>query len=432
MYDIVIGRTEKDKEKYGVKGAVFLGKHYVKMGMTTSLSSKVYLDVISSHVIFVVGKRGSGKSYTMGVVAEGIANAPLEVKNNISVVILDTMGVYWTMKYPNTKDKVLLRDWGLEPSGLDVKIYTPGGYYEDYKKKGIPTDMPFSLQANELAGSDWCSTFGLSNTEPVGVFIERIIQTLQDTEKPYSVEDIIALVKKDTDEESHIKQSALNHFLFANNWGIFSVTGTPISSLVKGGQITILDLSCYATVENAWEIKSLVTGLVSDKLFVQRMKARKDEEYQSIHKAVNYFGDDVAQEDFPMVWLVIDEAHEFLPNKGSTLASQPLITILREGRQPGISLILASQQPGKIHTDVMTQSDTVIAHRITAKIDTDALGALMQSYMRASLPEQLDMLPRTSGAAIIFDDNNEKLYPVAIRPRFTWHGGAAPTALKER
>ena len=132
-----------------------------------------------------------------------------------------------------------------------------------------------------------------------------------------------------------------------------------------------------------------------------------------------------------MVWLVIDEAHEFLPNQGKTLASDPLITILREGRQPGISLILASQQPGKIHTDVMTQADTVISHRITAKIDTEALGALMQSYMREGLAQQLDDLPRTSGAAIIFDDNNEKLYPVAIRPRVTWHGGSAPSAVKE-
>jgi uncharacterized protein len=90
------------------------------------------------------------------------------------------------------------------------------------------------------------------------------------------------------------------------------------------------------------------------------------------------------KQEYPLVWLVIDEAHEFLPKDISMLASSdPLITILREGRQPGISLILATQQPGKIHTDVLTQSDTVLSHRITAKIDTDALGTLMQSYMRS-------------------------------------------------
>ena len=101
MYDMIVGRSESDKEKYGTSGAVFIGKHYVKMGQTTSLSNKVFLDVAKSHVVFIVGKRGSGKSYTMGVIAEGIYDLPDEIKNNLAVVMLDTMGIYWTMKYPN-------------------------------------------------------------------------------------------------------------------------------------------------------------------------------------------------------------------------------------------------------------------------------------------------------------------------------------------
>ena len=72
MYDILIGRSEAEKERYGTQGAVFIGKHYIKMGQTVSLSNRVYLDVSKSHVVFIVGKRGSGKSYSMGVIAEGI------------------------------------------------------------------------------------------------------------------------------------------------------------------------------------------------------------------------------------------------------------------------------------------------------------------------------------------------------------------------
>ena len=41
MYEIVIGRSEKDREKYGLRGTIMLGKHYVKMGQTTSLSNPV-------------------------------------------------------------------------------------------------------------------------------------------------------------------------------------------------------------------------------------------------------------------------------------------------------------------------------------------------------------------------------------------------------
>ena len=83
MFDIVIGRSAKDKERYGIKGTVLIGKHYVKMGRTSSLANKIYMDMIRSHIVFICGKRGGGKSYTMGVIAEGVADLPMDIKKNI-------------------------------------------------------------------------------------------------------------------------------------------------------------------------------------------------------------------------------------------------------------------------------------------------------------------------------------------------------------
>ncbi len=438
MYDIIIGRSEKDKEKFGTEGTILLGKHFVKMGRTSSLANKVYLDMIRSHVVFICGKRGGGKSYTMGVIAEGMADMPREIKQNISIIMLDTMGVYWTMKYPNQKDKALLNEWGLEGKGLDIKIYTPKGYYQEYKDKGIPTDYPFSVKPSEMNGDDWNMTFDVSPQEPVGVLIEQTIFALKENddennEANFDIDDIITELEKNLDSEKHVINAAKNLFNNSKNWGVFDKEGTPLKELAKGGQVSVLDVSCYATMPGSWKVKNLVIGLVAQKLFIQRMLARKDEEYKEVHKSVNYFGDDdTTKQDFPLVWLVIDEAHEFLPVKGKTLATDPLVTILREGRQPGISLIMATQQPGKIHTDVMTQSDTVISHRITAKMDTEALGLLMQSYMREGLDVQLDNLPRQKGTAIIFDDTNEKMYPMRVRPRFSWHGGESPIAIHKK
>jgi len=59
--------------------------------------------------------------------------------------------------------------------------------------------------------------------------------------------------------------------------------------------------------------------------------------------------------------------------------------LLREGRQPGISMVMATQQPGKIHTDAMTQSDIVISHRVTSQQDLEALNSIMQSYLLDSI-----------------------------------------------
>lgn len=431
MYDILIGREEAEKERYGVQGSVFLGKHYVKMGQTVSLSNKVYLDVAKSHVVFVVGKRGSGKSYSLGVIAEGIYELPDEVKQNLAVIMLDTMGIYWTMKYPNNKEKELLDEWGLESKGINVQIFTPIGFYNDYKEKGIPTDFPFSIKTSEINAEEWCMIFNIAITEPIGILIERVINNLKEEKINYDIDDIVKAAADDDRSEKNIKDAVENRFLVAKKWGLFSREGTLIEDLVLPGQITVLDVSAYATTSGAENLRSLVIGLVAQKLFVQRMAARKAEEEAAISEEIHFFEEEREEEEKkePIVWLIIDEAHEFLPNKGKTPATLPLITVLREGRQPGISLVLASQQPGKIHTDVITQADVVIAHRLTANIDVQALAGLMQSYMREGLDKQLNLLPTEEGAAIVFDDVNEKLYPIRVRPRYTWHGGAAPTAL---
>jgi len=433
MYEIVIGRSEKDRKSFGLDGTILLGKHFVKMGQVTSLYNPILLDVARSHIVFVCGKRGSGKSYTLGVIAEGMTTLPEEISKNLSVIILDTMGIYWTMKYANKKDENLLDEWGIKAAGFDVRIFTPTGYYDEFRKKGIPTDFPFSIIPSEFDAADWCMTFEIPLNSSMGVLIERVISNLNERKKNFSISDIIKEVKADKKVEQNVRDAVENRFVSAEKWGLFSEKGTALKDLILPGKITILDVSCYATLPGSKEISALVISLVAQKLFRERMVARRIEEFESIKNASTFFEEEIPEkEKKPLVWLMIDEAHEFLPKDGKTSATHALLTVLREGRQPGISLVLASQQPGQIHTDVMTQSDTVISHRITAKVDIEALGALMQSYMRKGLDAQLDDLPRVKGAALIFDDTNERIYPMMVRPRFTWHAGEAPVAIKKK
>ncbi len=570
-FEVIIGRNKQAVEKFGKEGTILIGKQYIQMGQTTSLSNPVYMDIAGAHVVFIVGKRGcfsrdtkirlvngknisffelieeykkgkryacytlnkdgsvgemeiinprltekntgvlkltfsnhksvictsdhqfmlndlsykeakdlskkdllksidneeifvqkkeaqksdvydievpkthnfvlesglvvhnSGKSYTLGAIAEGLSDLPLEIKQNLAIILLDTMGIYWTMKYPNFQDTEILKDWDMNAKPLDVKIYTPSGFYKKYKEAGIPTDYPFSVQPSDVGPEDWCTAFSLNPNSAEGVLITRIVQQLQKEGKSYSMDVLIDHAKKDTESTDVVKSVIVNQFEKAQGWEIFSEKGTLLKDLIAPGQVTVLDVSPYATIASGWEIKSLVIGLICRSLFNQRMLARKTEEFKSVDTAMHYFSKEVEEKmDEPLVWVAIDEAHEFLPREGKTAATDALITILREGRQPGISLILATQQPAKIHTDVMTQADTVIAHRLTAKMDIDALGQLMQSYMRQGLDSVLDALPRVMGAAMIFDDANERLFPVQMRPRFTWHGGSSPVAIKEK
>jgi hypothetical protein len=432
-YEIVAGRSPKAKEKFGLLGTILLGKQYVQMDQIMSLSNPVHLDVAGPHVVLVSGKRGSGKSYTLGVIAEGLARIDPAIAENISTLIFDTLGIFWTMKYPNYRDDDLLTKWGLRPEKLQPVIYVPIGLFDDYQEKGVPVDIPFAIKPFEVSGDSWSEILGISLLTPEGTLMERSIDVAK-AKGDIDIDDIIEAAKVDSRSTEHEKNIVENRFLEAKKWGIFSSKGTKIEELFKGGQTSILDLSAYSQLENGHRIKALVIGLISKKILEQRMEARKAEEIKLISEGgfILEKGAAVVEKKAPLVWLMIDEAHEFLPHESQTptLATQPLIQLLREGRQPGISVILATQQPGKIHTDVMTQSDIILSHRVTAKIDISALNQISSTYLPEAIQKYIDALPAEKGTAILIDDKLEKIYPMRIRPRLSWHGGEDPTAIR--
>ena len=428
-YDIILGRDESDKKNFGDKGLIYLGKGYVKMGQYTSLSNKIFMDVARSHVVLVAGKRGSGKSYTLGVIAEEISNLPKEVSQNLASLMFDTMGIYWTMKYENEKDRKLLQEWDLKSKNLPVKVFVPSGFFDSYLEKGIPIDERFALDIMELTPEDWITTFELNITNPISVLITRTLNKLSEKGK-FEIEDIISLIEEDDKSERETRNATIGLFEAANEWGIFAKRderATEIKDLINAGITSVLDLSVYNSV-GAFNIRALVISLVSRKIFNERMDSRKTEEIASVSKGMNISFVSEKKEN-PLVWIFIDEAHEFLPLNSKTVATDALVQLLREGRQPGISLVLATQQPGQIHRDAMTQSDIVISHRVTAQPDIDALNYIMQSYLLQGISGYMNDLPSLKGSAIVLDDNSERIYPIRVRPRFTWHGGEAPTAM---
>ncbi len=430
VYNIILGRNERDRSRYGDRGALLIGKQYITMGKTVSLANRVFLDVVKPHVLLICGKRGSGKSYTMGVITEAMAGMPVEVSNNLSSIIFDTMGIYWTMKYPNYRDEELLSSWGLEPKSFSdsVIIYVPEGSYEGFVKRGLPVDKSFTIACSEISAFEWASLFGVSVVDLIGILLSRVINDLKEKGVKYGINDIINAIKSDSEASDESKAALINMFNNVKSWGLFSRDGITTSELVKRGKTSVIDLSGLAHQQGGFSIRALVIGLISKKILEERIVSRKLEELELIKKGYRAF-EERSKNVIPQVWLFIDEAHEFLPRQGSTLASNSLIQVIREGRQPGVSLVLATQQPGKIHSDVITQADIVLSHRLTARIDITALNQVMQTYLASDIQKYLDSLPKRRGTAIILDDKLERMYPIQIRPRLSWHGGAEPEVI---
>lgn len=80
------------------------------LGKDTQSDQSVYLTAEGARAVLVCGKRGSGKSYTVGVLVEELLTAG---GRNIIPIIVDPMGVYHTMVQPNTAQQNELFSWGL-------------------------------------------------------------------------------------------------------------------------------------------------------------------------------------------------------------------------------------------------------------------------------------------------------------------------------
>ena len=406
----VLGR--KDKK---TNGLLNIGRYYA---LDSSLGSEVYIDILRPHITLICGKRGYGKSYTMGVFLEEIAKLEKETRDNLGVIVIDTLGIFWTSIFPNN-EKEKLKQWNITPQGTEIQLFVPKKQKEEYNQKGINA-QGFSVNVSDLSPFHWCQLFNVKHTDPIGIAITRSVQEMQQKTKNYSINDLLKCIKQDKKTNNEAKSAAENFLKMAESWEIFDQNGIPVTELISRGNITVLDVSCLP----GSNLKSIITAIIGEKIFEERVKERKNYELRKM-------GKETEKKGMPMVWMAIDEAQLFLPNDSNPPSKKVFINEwMRQGRQPGLSLIMATQRPSSLESEVMSHSDIVICHRLTAQEDIDALSRIRPTYMHGSIKEAIKKIGDEKGVAFILDDTSESTHVIKIRPRLSWHGGAEPTLLE--
>lgn len=403
----VLGRREN------IDGGVLnIGRYYALDG---SLGAPVYVDALRPHMVFICGKRGYGKSYTIGVFLEEIAGLEDVVKQNLSLVVLDTLGVFWSTQYPSKQDEEKISRWGRTPQGFPVRVFVPASTAEPSSKQQRKTER-FSINVAELSWLHWCQLFDVKATDPVGVAVTRAILTLRSSGQQFSIPDILRCIDQDHRINDAVKSAAENFFLMADAWGVFDATGLCIADILQPGSVSVLDLS----VLHSPVLKDIVVALLSQKIFEERVRSRKVFEQKKMGLTCD-------EETIPLVWLAIDEAQVFVPSDKRTLSKEVLIgEWMRQGRQPGLSLLLATQRPCAVEPEVLSHCDLLLCHRLTAQEDIDALGKIRPTYMHGQISESLKKIGSEKGVALLVDDTSEAVHVVQLRPRLSWHGGAEP------
>jgi hypothetical protein len=166
-----------------------------------STGASVGLDLDRPHAALVVGKRGTGKSYTLGVLAEGAARA-----EGIAPVVVDPMGVFA----------------GLAEGGRTGRAAVPA------RVRRVPT-----VPASTLPPTVWPELVGLDPADGPGGLVGEAARGADSlTEMCEYVADSAAL--------GPVRRAATNGLERARSWNVFDPGGLDAGALF-GNEATVLD-----------------------------------------------------------------------------------------------------------------------------------------------------------------------------------------------
>ena len=266
----------------------------------------LWISADQEFVALVVGKRGSGKSYTLGNILEGFAtvqpqSAISQHQRRRGVLLLDPMGNFWTMSQAvsaNGSAKVaeqhaLAASWPLpiEPVGVDV--WLPAGFKT---ANDPPQVQDFSIRVQDLEPGDFADLVGVNlMSDPQGAAISDAYEAVVITgwnspqgavpaNPNFSLGDLITYL--DDLRQTHgggdhglpTLRALIRSFRSLARQPVFSSAGTPLTSLFAPGRLNILMLPHRVGTD----LRKVITRLISGELSVSVKKHRRcDKDFPS-------------------------------------------------------------------------------------------------------------------------------------------------------
>lgn len=428
--NVVFGRTLKGAN---YSNLLYIGKIQETTKGKSYLGADAWLDTTFPHVIYITGTRGSGKSFDLGVLVEGISRlsiaSPIQNDvNPITSIIVDTQSQFWTLGYAPREtipaNKVQLEEltrWNLVPNSLsNVRVFTPPG-----TTQFLGSERKLQVRPKDVKAEEWCALIDQEVYSAQGHIVATTLESLGDND--FEVSDMLAYIADDSNWPT-VAESSRNAISYKlddyRRTNLFSAKGIRVSEFLEEGACNILSLRDLRNVD-----KSLVTAVIARNLFDILGK------HHNKKKTASFFNTPVEQNDTPdRVWLVIDEAHVVAPSDQMSPARNALVEYVKRGRDAGLSLVLATQQPSALDDRILSQVNVTFSHRLSFQSDisaavnripTKAIRAM--KYSGVNLTEFGDMIRiLDAGQCFLGDQASSRAVLVQIRPRVTAHGGYSP------
>jgi hypothetical protein len=428
--NIIFGRSI-DAQNFVPSDLIYMGKVYESGVGSNYLGADAWLDTSFPHVAYITGTRGSGKSMDLGILIEGLANlsSPSPIQSSVTPIatfLIDTQSQFWTLRYPpqghqGERQLKELEDWNLKPNSLkDAKIFIPPN-----ATKFLGDEIELKIRPRDILHEEWCDLLGQDVYGPQGHLLSSVLKKLDG--KDFSIDDMIKALTKQATDHSGLDNSR-NVIIYRlsdyKNTNLFDPKGINVEDLLVEGRCNIFMLR-----ELRDDDKALFTALLARKLFTIMGK------YHQQRKIADFFEGSKPDKKFPSrVWLLIDEAHVVCPNSGASPARKALVEYVKRGRDAGLSLVLATQQPAAVDDRVLSQVNLTFSHRLTfqnditsviGRIPTKTLSSLRTSGTQVSdFGDMLRLLD--AGHCFIGDHSTSRTILLQMRPRITAHGGQSP------
>lgn len=439
---------------------IYLGKCIEQTRVSNKYDANVWLDVRTPHVIYICGKRGSGKSYDLGIIAEGLllrsGLSKVATKDRpITTIIFDTQNQFWSLsdvpREALDEDREQLEhlaQWGLPPACLEgIQLFRPRGEQMD-----LPGVTDFVINPAELDVDDWCGLFGVERYTPQGHCIWSLLQKVGvegyeveeesggklrrvglPAKSQYELVDLADCLKRDIEmldqSQKQTRDAVLWKLQSLQGSKLFQSGGMNIRAVLRRGQLSVfllrnLDNATKALVVSifAKKILSLMGDYHTERKISRRLNRPLAVEYEGLPDGV---------------WVLIDEAHLICPSDAQTAAKPSLIEYVKRGRDAGLSLVMATQQPSAVDSRVISQVDLVIAHRLVVDSDISAALARLPSRFPTSVTIGSERITDSNilirmldtREAWIGDAESGRAFLIAMRPRVSSHSGDEPMGI---
>ena len=406
---------------------------------------KVFMDLTPESVVAIFGKRGSGKSYTLGVLAESLCTRKVETSigrcsRRKAALLLDTLNLFWSIanpfvgpednsRFPREIEK--MQTWGLTAPELDVSVWIPKGFRAAHAPV---TYLDFGMAASDLSAEDISNLLEVDPQDLMGQLLAELLDKVWTASKSFSFEDLLATLEADDEIAQYYAEStvrgARQRLRAIAMLPFFSASAsTSLTALLQPGHLSVLELG---DVPNS--LRTVIASVLLRRIHSERARASGAEKQLALNTRLTP-SERIELKHFlssaiPPSWVLVDEAQNILPSSRQVKSSEAVVQFVREGRNFGLSFALTTQQPSAVDQRILAQADTVVCHKLTVSQDM----VRMRDNLKSAEPLEVKVGGATldlmswlrgleTGRALVTNTEYDRIFALEVRPRVTPHGG---------